>query len=433
MSESDERISFARKFRPVDLKGYVGNSNIKETLKNYLKSDKRPQTILLEGFSGCGKTTLARIIAREYCCEDRDAENGACGVCSTCMYFDEYIKTGNTEMLPDIYEIDASDKSGKKDIDSMLASMEYPPVGGDWKVYIIDEAHLLKDAAMGRLLKSIEEPPEGVLIMLCTTNPEKLLDTIKNRCQLKLKVLKPTTSEIMNLLQKICLNEDKNYDLAGLRMLVTRADNVVRDSLNNLETVLNTRGDATAISVSKEFQQVSDKLVFDFYNAYYENDYVNYIDILYRVKMKYDFKQFVTTLTNFTIRGLYILNSVEVEGLSKEELESYLKLFKKFTPRELSSILSNLRRMSIGDIEANLMAFIYCKDDIKQEEQGNVSEKIDDGFVTLEDERLLRNSNLQKIETAKLEEGSKSLSSELQDVSLSDMGSLFSLEKVEMD
>ena len=429
--ELEENISFARKYRPVDLEGYIGNENIKDTIRNYLKSPKRPQTILLEGFSGCGKTTLARIIAREYCCEDRDDEKGACGVCATCQYFDEYIRTGDSEMLPDIYEIDASDKSGKKDIDSMLGSMEYPAVGGDWKVYIIDEAHLLKDAAMGRLLKSIEEPPEGVLVILCTTNPEKLLDTIKNRCQLKLKVLKPSTKEAMDLLQRVCLNEDKNYDLAGLRMLVARADNVVRDSLNYLETVLNTRGNANAESVSKEFQQVSDNLIFDFYNAYCEDNYVGYADVLYNIKQKYDFRQFVNTLTNFTVRGIYILNSVEVEGLSKEELDSYLKLFKKFSPKEISVILSELRRMSLGDIEANLMAFIYCKNSIKNEDKKDIGEKIDSTSVTLDDERLFRNSNLQKLESAKLAEGTKSLSSELKTVSLTDMSSLFSLEKVE--
>ena len=151
-----ENISFARKYRPTSLNGYVGNSEVKETVQRYLKNPSKPQTILLTGNSGCGKTTLARIIAKEYLCEDRDDETGACCECATCMAVDEYIATGSTENLPDIYEIDSSDKSGKKDIDAMLGSMEYPPIGGDWKVYIIDEVHLLSEGAMGRLLKLVE-------------------------------------------------------------------------------------------------------------------------------------------------------------------------------------------------------------------------------------------------------------------------------------
>lgn len=421
----EDKISFARKYRPTSLEGYIGNQNVKDTVKRYLKNG-RPQSILLTGNSGCGKTTMARLLVKEYLCENRDSEIGSCGECMTCQAVDEYITTSNGEMLPDVYEFDATSE-GSKGIGAMLDSMEYPPVAGDWKCYIVDEVHKLSDGAMSKLLKPLEEPPEGVLMIFCTTNPEKLLDTIKNRCQLKLQVTKPTTKDIVELLQRVCVNEDKDYDISGLRMIAGRSDNVIRDSLNNIERVLNTRGNATSVSVAMEFQEVSDKLVFDFYDAYLNKDYYSYINILYKIKTQYDFSQFLTTLTNFTTRGIYILNSVNVEGLSAEEIKSYITLFKSFSPKEISSILSSLRRMDVGDIEANFMSFIYTEIEENKEE---VKSEITTGSI--ESERKFRNRNLENIEQSKLDEGTKSLNSELDSVSFSDVAEFFgNLEKVE--
>lgn len=423
-----EEISFARKYRPKSLKGYIGNQEVKETVQRYLKGG-RPQTILLTGNSGCGKTTLARIILREYMCQDRDDENGACGECFSCQAFDEYIETGVSDALPDIYEIDSSDKSGKKDIDAMLAGMEYPPLNGDWKGYIIDEVHLLSQGAMGRLLKSVEEPPEGVVLIFCTTNPEALLDTIKNRCQLKLQISKPSTQDIVSLLERVCLNESKDYNIAGLRMLAARSENVVRDALNNVERVLTTRGAATDTCVSAEFKEISDKLIFQFYESYLEKDYMGYINIMYSIKTSYSFDQFLVSLTNFTVRGIYILNGVNVDGISREEIKDYMDLFKRVSPAQVSFILSSLKSMRVGDLEANFMSFIYCQEDrVHTGTDGTpVAITMQTDSTT---EQKYRNDNLQRIEDAKLRKGAQGLSTAMEEVGFEGLGDLFSLEKV---
>lgn len=427
---NDNNVAFARKYRPTSLRGYVGNAGIKETVQRYLKNG-RPQTVLLTGSSGCGKTTLARIIAKEYLCEDRDDENGACCQCGTCLSIDEYISTGSTGDLPDIYEIDASDDSSKKDMDALLSSIEYPPVAGDWKVYIIDEVHLLSEGAMGRLLKSVEEPPEYVLFIFCTTDPERLLPTIRNRCQLKLNITKPSTSDIVELLKTVCLQEDKPYSVQGLRMIAARSDNVIRDSLNNIERVLATRGSATDVSVSEEFQEVSDKLIFDFYKSFLAKDYMGYMSVMYTVKVSYTFEQFLRALTNFTKRGIYILNGIEVEGVAPDELTSYLKLFKSISPEEISFILSSLKKMNVGDIEANFLSFVYLES-ISVTEEKSTSVAIS-AVPSVNSERAFRNENLKKIESAKLEKGSASLSSQSGAVGFEDLGEFFTLEKVSKD
>lgn len=423
----EEKLGFARRFRPTTMANYVGNEKNKETIKRYLKG-KKPQSILLTGNTGCGKTTIARLLVKEYLCEDRDDEKGACGVCNSCIAVDDYILTGSTEMLPDIHEIDITDKSGKSDIDSILETVEYPSITGGWKVYLLDEVHMASRQAQSRILKILEEPPEDVLFIFCTTDPDKMLDTLKNRCQLKLSIVKPTLVDITNLLKRVCLEESKDYDLEGLRTIASRSEFVIRDSLNNLERVLETRGDAKAVSVNEEFNEISNALLFQFYKAFREKDFLAYMGLLYKIKVSFDFRQFLVSLNNFTMRGIYILNGVDVEGISEDELVSYKELFKSFTTEELSYILSSLRRMDIGDIEANLIGFIYCQNENKVVESSQIN--LDAPQVKEGNEYSFRNDVLQQREKDKITSGIKSLEDNMKEVGVSDMGSLFQFEKV---
>ena len=408
----EEKLGFARRFRPTTMANYVGNEKNKETIKRYLKG-KKPQSILLTGNTGCGKTTIARLLVKEYLCEDRDDEKGACGVCNSCIAVDDYILTGSTEMLPDIHEIDITDKSGKSDIDSILETVEYPSITGGWKVYLLDEVHMASRQAQSRILKILEEPPEDVLFIFCTTDPDKMLDTLKNRCQLKLSIVKPTLVDITSLLKRVCLEESKDYDLEGLRTIASRSEFVIRDSLNNLERVLETRGDAKSTSVNEEFNEISNALLFQFYRAFREKDFLAYMGLLYKIKV---------------MRGIYILNGVDVEGISEDELVSYKELFKSFTTEELSYILSSLRRMDIGDIEANLIGFIYCQNENRVVESSQVN--LDTPQVKDGNEYSFRNDVLKQREKDKITSGIKSLEDNMKEVGVSDMGSLFQFEKV---
>lgn len=420
-----EDISFARHYRPSTLDGYVGNTKVKETVRRTMKG-KKPQSILLTGNTGCGKTTLARILESWYMCENPHEDGSPCGECLMCQSMKEYIEFGKADMLPDIKEIDVTDKSGKSDMDAILEEVEYPAYGGGWKVYMFDECHVMSTQAASRLLKILEEPPERVLLIFCTTNPERVLPTIINRCQLQLKITKPTTLELSGLLKKVCLDKGKDYDMQGLRMICSRADHVIRNSLNYLEQVINTRGSATGEAVSEEFQEVSDSLIFDFYDAYINKDYLKYINILYKIKVTYDFGMFLSALTNFTTRGIYIMNNVNVEGLSEMEIKSYMEVFSRFSLEDIARVLSSLKKMSIGDIEANLMAFMYVTEDSPKED----TPKVDLVKAPQINESKLRNDNLKALESVKLREGQSALKSSMDEVGVDDALGLFTLEKV---
>lgn len=420
-----EEISFARYYRPSSLDSYIGNTKVKETVKRVLHKDKKkPQSILLTGNTGCGKTTLARIVSSWYMCENPNEDGSPCGECLTCEYMKEYIMTGNNEMLPDIKEIDSSEK-GKNDMVALLEEMEYPAYGGGWKVYIIDESHALSLATSTLMLKPLEEPPEKVLIIFATTDPQKMLDTLKNRCQLQLKITKPNTTELAGLLKKVCLDKGKDYDMQGLRIICSRADFVIRDSLNYLEQVISSRGSATGVAVSEEFDEISDKIIFDFYNAYLSKDYLGYINVLYKIKTTFDFGIFLQSLTNFTTRGIYILNNISVEGLSEAEIKSYLEVFSRFSMEDIAYILSSLKKIPYGDIESNLMSFIYTNNDLKEE-----TPQVTIPVSSTTEESKFRNDNLKALEISKLKEGQASLKSSLEEVGFDDAMTLFNLEKI---
>lgn len=382
-------LPYHRKYRPKKINEYIGNHKIKKGVLSALRGEHKPQVILMSGHAGTGKTTMGRLLAKEYLCEDRNTETGACGQCHHCKLMEDYIETGDTGMLMNVREVDVTDSSGKQDITELLEDAAVPTYDGSWKVYILDECHMMTNAAQNRLLKNLEEPAERVLMILCTTDPQKLLETIISRCQYVFKVQKPTREELSELLQRVLINEGfrhNQYDAKALSLVCVKGDFVPRKTLVALEQVVREAKEVTYEKTVEVLDVVSDRYFFEFYEILLA-DTINiykYITFIGKLKATVDLKQFVETLLSFSVRGIYIANGVVVEALDESEKTSYKKLFSKFNTGDVAYLLNLLLSMKKSlDVEARLLLLGYTG--LKQPQHQPQQNKEDIALVDLTD------------------------------------------------
>lgn len=356
-------VEYHRKYRPSRLSEYIGNANIVNAALSFLTlEDKKPQVILLSGHSGCGKTTFARLLCSCYSCEHPLPNGDACGECDSCKEFAHYIETGDNDGLMNITEVDVTTDGGKKATEDLIEQMNEPSYDGRWKCFILDECHLLTNAAQSSLLKPIEEPPEKVLICLCTTNPEKLLPTITSRCMYKFRVQKPKREELINYLSSICVKEGIRAERKGLSLIATKGDLVPRNSLIELQNVVRARGEVTYEAVAETLEIVSEKYYFTFYKLLTDKTLVTYkyVNFIHEVVSNLNLTDFLNGLIDFTLRGIYVYNSVPIEGLDESELTPYKELFSRFSPSELVFLMSFLTGLrGDQDMEIKLLQLGY--------------------------------------------------------------------------
>lgn len=341
------------------IRNIVSIERIKDQECQCIMVDHPDHTYISDFFIPTHNTTMARLLAKEYSCYDRDEEMGACGVCSSCTAIDEYITTGATDMLMNIKEVNVSDQSGKNDLNDILEDMQIPSFGDEWKVYIFDECHKASEGLQNLLLKPIEEPPEHVLMIFCTTNPEKLIPTFLNRCQLTLEVTKPSIKELAGLLKYVCTNEGVEYDKDGLEFIAKRSEFTIRTALQNLQQVVNEQNSAKFDNVTQVFEQVSNTLIIDFFKALKNRDTLRYVTLLTQVKSKMDLSVFLSELKGFIKRGIYVINGIDQDDITDLEIPIYRQLFSDLGLSEIATLLNKILTFHSNNLELELLMWGY--------------------------------------------------------------------------
>ncbi len=220
----DEYIVSARKYRPMTFDSVVGQQSLTTTLKNAVKSGKLAHAYLFCGPRGVGKTTCARIFAKAINCENPTADGEACNECESCKAFNE----GRSY---NIFELDAASNNSVEAIRQLMEQTRIPPQVGRYKVFIIDEVHMLSQAAFNAFLKTLEEPPAHVIFILATTEKNKVLPTILSRCQIY-DFERMTVPNIINHLKMVAEKEGVKYDEPALEVIAEKADGGMRDALS---------------------------------------------------------------------------------------------------------------------------------------------------------------------------------------------------------
>lgn len=260
----DEYIVSARKYRPMSFDSVVGQQALTTTLKNAVKSGKLAHAYLFCGPRGVGKTTCARIFAKAINCEHPTKEGEACNECESCKAFTE----GRSY---NIFELDAASNNSVENIKTLMEQTRIPPQVGRYKVFIIDEVHMLSTAAFNAFLKTLEEPPAHVIFILATTEKHKILPTILSRCQIY-DFERMTVPNIINHLKAVAEKENIQYEEQALNIIAEKADGGMRDALSIFDQAASfSQGNITYQKVIEDLNVLDEDNYFNIINLALEN------------------------------------------------------------------------------------------------------------------------------------------------------------------
>ena len=321
-------LALARKFRPRDFTQVVGQEHVVNALKHALDTNRVHHAFLLTGTRGIGKTTIARILAKSLNCQTNGVSSAPCNQCDHCIAVDE-------GRFIDLIEVDAASRTKVDDTRDLLDNVQYAPTVGEYKIYLIDEVHMLSGHSFNALLKTLEEPPPHIKFVLATTDPQKLPVTVLSRClQFYLKAL--TNEQISAQLKTILDLEAIKFEDSAIRLLARSARGSMRDALSLLDqTIAFGGGEVEETKVRSMLGLVDDQFIFQLLDGLANNDVNHLLKVCDEMGSKS--VDFVNTIEELSakfhqISVLHFSPDIEVETIvDKTRLTPYTQVFDKET------------------------------------------------------------------------------------------------------
>jgi len=338
--DKNEKLSYDRKYRPNKITDYVGNSSLIRMIEAQIRNDTLPHTILMQGPRGCGKTSMARLIAKELQCIGKKKGELSCGVCPNCVELDKYILQG--KKVNNNIEYDMTNFGGIEEIRNIIASMlNRPMYPMKRSVYILDEIQKASEASQNALLKIAEEPKDYLYIILCTTDPEKLIAPLKSRFR-SFDVKRSSQDDVVKRLIYIARQECIRYDIEALKLITSMTNGIVREAIIALEKVASC-GDVTIEETIDKLQLVDYDVYIDFFDIL-DKDIVSVLSFIEDLNQRgIEYQRFIKGMSRFILDCINMKNGIKLEFYSEIAYKKARKVFKKFDDRELFLILDSIK------------------------------------------------------------------------------------------
>ena len=346
-------LVLARKYRPQNFDELVGQEVLVTTLTNAIKNNRLHHAYILTGIRGVGKTTTARIIAKTLNCSDASAASTAkaCGLCDNCRLI-------TSSKHQDVIEIDAASRTGVDDIREIIDSIAYAPVSSKYKIYIIDEVHMLSNSAFNALLKTLEEPPAHVKFIFATTEIRKVPITILSRCQ-RFDLRRLDEAEIVAHLKNILAQENLEAAEQALELIAKMSEGSVRDSLSLLDQALATNNHQKFLSCDlvEKMLGLSDKVkVIELFEKLLNGDFAASLNVFAEFySYSSDVSQLVNDLLEITHKttSIKLITDYKLDGYSEFQRQKIKEIAEKIS---LNSLVRIWQMLSKGVSEINFSA-----------------------------------------------------------------------------
>ena len=359
-----------RIYRPQKFDEVVGQKHILQTLKNAIKANKIAHAYLFSGPRGTGKTSMAKLLAKALNCECDDNLNRPCDCCKNCLA----TKDGSH---PDVIELDAASNNGVDEVRDIIDKVKYAPLMGKYKIYIIDEVHMMTPGAFNALLKTLEEPPAHVIFILATTDVHKVLPTIVSRCQ-RFDFNRVSKSDMKKRIEEILINEHIEYNDEVIDLISELAEGGMRDALSILDQTIAYAGDKISVNHIRDIYGIAtpNELV-NFLRLCNENDYENVLNTIDGFEEKgLDFTRLTSSLIDVIKDAIIYQNTKNEKLLKLLDKEKAIRLSNGLTVKKLFKNIdilidaqANYRKVNNPQEFFTLAALKICENNIVRNDE----------------------------------------------------------------